>query len=78
MNRLSQNKASNVLSVSDSPGDEAAELAHQRDVEAHRRELRRHYEGLGDVEAHQRAAEREREAARRDLRAAQEADRQDT
>ncbi|MCV7445008.1 hypothetical protein AWB91_24840 [Mycobacterium paraense] len=34
-------------------------------------------EGLGDVDAHRRAAERERDAARRDLRAAQEADQQD-
>src|ERR1700739_5057107 len=73
----------------------AAERAYERDQEAHRRELRCHYdagaaheraaeihelaveEGLGDVAAHRRAAEWGREAARRDLLAAQAADRQD-
>ena len=72
---------------------EQAELAHERDAEAHRRERHRHFEagaaheraaeiqelaveeGLGDVAAHQRAAVREREAARRDYLAAQEAER---
>ncbi|WP_407685272.1 hypothetical protein [Mycobacterium sp. HUMS_1102779] len=71
---------------------ERAARARERDVEAHRRLLQRHYaaaaaheraaeahelaleEGLGDVAAHRLAAEREREAARRDLMTAQEAE----
>lgn len=75
---------------------ELAELASERDREAHRRELDCHYQaaaaheraaavheraadvGVGDIAAHRRAAEREREAARRDLLVAQSADRQHT
>jgi len=69
---------------------ERAAAAHERDREAHRRELLRHYqagvaherasqvhqravkEGLGDVDAHQRAAEKERDAARYHFQIAQE------
>jgi hypothetical protein len=50
-----------------------AGAAHERAAEVE--ELAVH-EGLGDVAAHRRAAEREREAARRDYVAAQEADHQ--
>jgi hypothetical protein len=51
-----------------------AGVAHERAAEVE--ELAVH-QGLGDVAAHQRAAEREREAARRDYVAAQEADHQE-
>lgn len=51
-----------------------AGAGHER---AARIEERAATDGLGDVAAHRRAAERERDAARRDLRAAQEADQQD-
>ncbi|MEY8018151.1 hypothetical protein [Mycobacterium servetii] len=47
--------------------------AHERAAEAHELAVE---EGLGDVAAHRLAAEGEREAARRDLTTAQEADRQ--
>ncbi len=50
-----------------------AGAAHERAAQIHELAVE---EGLGDVAAHQRAAEMEREAARRDLEAAQEADQQ--
>ncbi|WP_165609403.1 hypothetical protein [Mycobacterium alsense] len=49
-----------------------AGAAHERAAEVHERAV---FEGLGDVAAHRLAAEREREAARGNPRAAQEADR---
>jgi hypothetical protein len=52
----------------------AAGAAHVRAAEVHELAVE---EGLGDVAAQRRAAEREREAARRNLPAAREADRQD-
>jgi hypothetical protein len=51
-----------------------AGAAHERAAEVHELAVE---EGLGDVAAHRRAAEWEREAARRDLQAAQQADNQD-
>ncbi|OBI43201.1 hypothetical protein [Mycobacterium colombiense] len=51
-----------------------AGVAHERAAEVHERAVA---EGLGDVAAHRRAAEKEREAARRNFVAAQEARRQD-
>jgi hypothetical protein len=51
-----------------------AGAAHERAAEVHERAVE---EGLGDVDAHGRAAQRERDAARRNLQAAQESDRQD-
>ncbi|OBI89756.1 hypothetical protein [Mycobacterium sp. 1245805.9] len=52
----------------------AAGAAHERAAEVEELAVA---EGLGDVAAHRRAAAKEREAARRELRAAQEADQQD-
>ena len=51
-----------------------AAAAHERAAEIHELAVE---ERLGDVAAHQRAAERERQAARRDFIAAQEYDRQE-
>jgi len=51
-----------------------AAVAHERAAAAH--ELAAE-EGLGDVDGHRRAAERQREAARRDLIVAQESEQQD-
>ncbi|MEB4208623.1 hypothetical protein [Mycobacterium sp. 94-17] len=50
-----------------------AAAAHERAAEVHELAVK---EGLGDVAAHRRAAEKERESARRDYQKAQEADRQ--
>ncbi|GAB4611463.1 hypothetical protein MOKP35_39110 [Mycobacterium avium subsp. hominissuis] len=47
-----------------------AAIAHERVAEVEDRAVA---EGLGDVAAHQRAADREREAARRNFMAAQQA-----
>lgn len=51
-----------------------AGAAHERAAEVEELAVE---ERLGDVAAHRRAAEKEREAARRDLQAAQQADQQD-
>ncbi len=51
-----------------------AGAAHERAAEVEELAVE---EGLGDVAAHRQAAEKEHEAARRELRAAQEADQQD-
>jgi hypothetical protein len=51
-----------------------AGVAHERAAEVEERAVA---EGLGDVEAHRRAAEKEYEAARRHFIAAQEAGAQD-